>query len=91
MGSLRPEWIAGLRSDPGAFQYVGHEIGVPRERMGWKQVRHHAPGRSGRPPGDPEARFSGPATGATGMRVSVFYEFYDGLPCYSKWITVASE
>ncbi|MFO1460670.1 MAG: alpha-galactosidase [Verrucomicrobiota bacterium] len=90
-GFLRPEWIAGLRSDPGAFQYVGHEIGVPRERMGWKQVRHHAPDVQWPPAGVTlRLDFSGPATGATGMRVSVFYEFYDGLPCYSKWITVSN-
>lgn len=40
---LRPEWIDGLRADPSAFRYVGHEIGKPVERMPWKQTRHHAP------------------------------------------------
>ncbi len=40
---LRPEWVAQLRADPTAFRYVGHAVGVPQERMAWKQVRHHAP------------------------------------------------
>jgi hypothetical protein len=40
---LRPEWIAQLRADPTSFRYVGHEVGVPTERLAWKRTRHHAP------------------------------------------------
>jgi len=45
---LRPEWEGQLTARPEAFRFVGHEIGVPQERMAWKRVRHHAPGASGR-------------------------------------------
>ncbi len=31
-----------------------------------------------------------PAVPAKDIRVSVHYELYDGLPCYSKWITVSN-
>ena len=41
---LKPEWLDRLRTDPAAFQLVGFEVGQPRERMPWKQARHHAPG-----------------------------------------------
>jgi hypothetical protein len=40
---LRPEWIDDLKAAPAAFQFAGFEIGKPKERLGWKQVRHHAP------------------------------------------------
>jgi hypothetical protein len=40
---LLPEWLDGLEADPAAFVFTGFEIGVPEERFGWKQVRHHAP------------------------------------------------
>jgi len=39
---LRPEWIDQLKADPSAFQFVGFEIGEPKERFAWKRVRHHA-------------------------------------------------
>ncbi|MBN2375833.1 MAG: hypothetical protein JXD22_05515 [Sedimentisphaerales bacterium] len=40
---LRPEWIDALKADNGAFKFVGFEVGKPKERMQWKQVRYHAP------------------------------------------------
>ena len=93
---LRPEWEAGLKARPGAFRLVGHEVGVPRERMAWKRVRHHAPGVQWPPRGvtlrlDFEAP-AAPDPGASlrGLRVSVHYELYDGLPCYSKWLTLSN-
>jgi len=40
---LRPEWVDPLKADPAAFQFVGFQIGKPKERFAWKRVRHHAP------------------------------------------------
>jgi hypothetical protein len=40
---LRPEWIEQLEADPRAFQFIGFEVGKPKERFPWKRVRHHAP------------------------------------------------
>jgi hypothetical protein len=40
---LRPEWIDDLKANPDALQFTGFEIGKPKERLGWKQLRHHAP------------------------------------------------
>lgn len=88
---LHPAWIAGLRADSNSFRLVGHAIGRPTERVGWKKVRHHAPDVQW-PPAGVAVRldFAGPPGEFERMQVSVHYELYDGLPCYSKWITVSN-
>ena len=93
---LRPEWEGQLKARPEAFRFVGHEIGVPQERMAWKRVRHHAPGVQWPPRGvtlrldfeAPSLLISEPSL--RGLRISVHYELYDGIPCYSKWLTVSN-
>ena len=97
---LLPEWLEKLEAAPDAYRFVGFELGKPVERFAWKRVRHHAPGARWPPAGvylrmDYEARGSalGPddlktLARAKGVRVSVHYELYDGLPVMSKWITV---
>ena len=92
---LRPEWIGELRADPAAFRFVGYEIGEPKERMAWKRTRHHAPDVKWPPEGVAlrlDFTAPTPTNGAetANIRVSVHYELYDGLPCYSKWITVSN-
>lgn len=88
---LRPEWLAQLRADPTAFRYVGHAVGKPQERMAWKRTRHHAPDVKWPPSGvSLRLDFAGPEGDLGPIRVSVHYELYDGLPCYSKWITVSN-
>jgi len=92
---LRPEWIGQLRADPSAFRFVGYEFGKPMERVPWKRTRHHAPDVEWPPEGVTlRLDFAPPAptnrTAAPDIRVSVHYELYDGLPCYSKWITVSN-
>jgi hypothetical protein len=91
---LRPEWIDELASDPNAFRLVGLATGLPQERVAWKRVRHHAPQAQWPPPGvylrmdyalPKAAADKGP------MRVSVHYELYDGIPAFSKWITVHND
>ncbi len=83
---LRPEWVDTLKTKPDALVFSGFETGVPRERMAWAQVRHHAPDLAWPPKGvylrmdyrDPAGKFS----------VSVHYELYDGIPVLCKWITL---
>lgn len=92
---LRPEWIPDLRADPAAFRFVGYEIGKPLERLAWKRTRHHAPDVKWPPSGVTlRLDFAAPTPTngipAPAIRVSVHYELYDGLPVYSKWITVSN-
>ncbi len=92
---LRPEWVGKLRADPAAFRFVGYEVGKPQERLAWKRVRHHAPDVKWPPDGislrlDFVMPNSTNGTPSPRVNVSVHYELYDGLPCYSKWITVSN-
>ncbi len=89
---LRPEWVDGMKGTPGALQFVGFEIGKPQERMAWKQVRRHAPGVQWPPAGVYLRMDYGPPEGDGaldgGVKVSVHYELYDGVPVLSKWLTI---
>jgi hypothetical protein len=87
---LRPEWLTNLRSDPAAFHFLGFEVGQLKERLAWKQVRHHAPNVQWPPVGvSLRLDFAGPTNGPLkDVRVSVHYVLYDGIPCYSKWLTL---
>ena len=93
---LRPEWIDTLKANPAAFRFTGYTTGVPEERMAWKRVRHHAPDVAWPPAGVRlNLEFAAPtdaaaAAGLAGVRITVHYELYDGIPCYSKWITVSN-
>ena len=92
---LRPEWIGQLQADPAGFRLVGYAVGKPLERMAWKRARHHAPDVQWPPAGvtlrlDFAEPASTNATAAPQLLISVHYELYDGLPCYSKWITVSN-
>lgn len=92
---LRPEEIPHLVTDPQSFRLVGYETGQPMERMAWKRTRHHAPDAQWPPRGVTlRLDFAAPTptngSPAPAILVSVHYELYDGLPCYSKWITVSN-
>jgi len=94
---LLPRWLDQMTADPAALKFVGYEVGVPRERMAWKRVRHHAPDAVWPPTGAAlRLDFSAPPpTGgsgdAVGLRVSVHYELYDRVPVFCKWITIHND
>lgn len=92
---LRPDELEQLTADPAALRFVGLEIGRPQERFAWKQVRHHAPEVQWPPPGvHLRLDFALPEPSderlhaLRDVRVSVHYELYDGVPVFSKWLTV---
>ena len=84
---LRPEWISQLKRSEDAFHFVGFEVGKPLERLGWKRTRHHSKDASWPPKGS-TLRLDFEHANLQGIRVSVHYELYDGLPCFCKWLTV---
>ena len=90
---LTPEWQAALKADPNALQLIGVEISEIKERMPWKRVRSHATDVQWPPKGvAARLEFSlvkdkQPLAGAP-FRVSIHYELYDGIPVWSKWMTV---
>ncbi|MEM8485060.1 MAG: alpha-galactosidase [Bacteroidota bacterium] len=88
---LQPGWIDTMVSDSTAFQFVGYETWSIEAPFGWKRVRHHDEDLAWPPKGvalrmdyQPPAH----ATWLEGVTVSVHYALYDGIPAYSKWITV---
>ncbi|MAB90841.1 MAG: alpha-galactosidase [Planctomycetes bacterium] len=83
---LLPEWLEQMKPDPGAMPFVGYEVLKPRERFLWKRVRHHAPDAAW-PPRGIALRLD---FARDGVKVSVFYELYDGVPVFSKWLTVTN-
>lgn len=81
-----PEWIDGMKSDPGAFHCTGLEIGKPAAPFGWKR-RRHAEDHPWPPPGVAvDFYYQSPAEELKGLVVTVHYELYDGLPLLGKWI-----
>ena len=85
---LKQEWIDSLTADAGAFLCMGVEVGKTVERFPWKRV-----GGAGDLPWPPPGaslvfHYAAPAEQLPGVKVSVHYEMYDGIPVLAKWITV---
>ncbi len=81
---LRPEWISTLTADPKAWAYTGYETGPATAPFAWKQVRHHAPNVAWPPKGvQLRMDYQNPARN---LKLSVYYELYDGVPVQAKWI-----
>ncbi len=87
---LRPEWVTELKTEKDAFQFIGFEIGKPVERFGWKRTRHHS-AQSVWPPKGVTLRLDFEHNDLRGVRVSVHYELYDGIPCYCKWFSIRND
>ena len=91
---LRRDWIDSLTSNPSAFQLVNIETAEPSARFAWKRARHHD-ASSAWPPEGVHVRMDYHLPDAPGImadvHVSVHYEMYDGIPAYSKWITLDNQ
>lgn len=91
---LRADWLDILTAAPEAMRFTGFSTGPAAERFAWKRVRRAAPGAAWPPPGVHLAMDYAMPDGApaelAGLRVTVHYEMYDGIPLYSKWITVVN-
>ncbi len=86
---LRPAWLEQLNSDPDAFQFTGFTIAQPHERLPWKRVRHHAPHVDWPPKGIYLSMdYCPPQTASLDLTLTVHYELYDGIPLFSKWLTI---
>jgi len=87
---LLPEWLEGLTSDPGAFQFRGRRTGKPIPPLEWKRKRPTAD-LPWPPPGvSLTLEFGPPMGGPAGITVSVHYELYDGIPLLAKRLTIAN-
>lgn len=82
------DWLDAMTSDVDALQLVGVQVGKPKDRLQWKQRRHHAPNAVWPPAGVHLQMNYAPAKDGVNATVTVHYELYDGVPVISKWITV---
>ncbi len=91
---LLPEWIEEMESDPSAFQYEGYEIGPLKAHLDWKQSRYSG-NTTWPPPGKQlSLSFTPPASLASehpGLKLTVHYNLYEGLPLMAKWFTIEND
>lgn len=89
---LTPAWVEALQADPNTFQFTGFEVGAIPARMPWARVRHAAPDAVWPPKGAYlRMDYAAPASADAALRsvtVSIHYALYDGIPAFSKWLTV---
>lgn len=93
---LLPEWLEELEAGDRDMVFVGFEVGQIEPRMQWSRVRHHAPKAKWPPAGislrmDYEMPETADFPEFRGIKVSVYYELYDGMPCLSKWLVILNE
>ncbi len=88
---LKREWVDGLKSEPDAFVFRGYETGPTRERFAWKKRTEWMPRDLPWPPPGVQLilHFKPPENGPDAA-VDVHYELYDGIPLFSKWMTVTA-
>lgn len=85
---LQPGTIDSLRNNPCAFQFSDFEIGDIKERFEWKRKRYSA--RTTWPPTGKSLilHFMPPGEKLEGLKLSVQYEMYQGIPLLAKWLTI---
>ena len=97
---LRPEWHASLTNDPAAFQLTDFTSAPIQPRFAWKPRPEWMSTSASWPPKGTEVQFHFEApksqndskpSAATGVRIVVHYEIYEGLPLLCKWFTLDNE
>lgn len=83
-------WLSRATPDAQHFEFIRARTGPIEERLEWKRVRHHAPDVAWPPPGVAlHLDLAGRGT-AEGLEVTIHYALYDGIPAYSKWLTLTN-
>jgi len=88
---LKPEWLASLRPEPGAWPCTGFKTGATQARFDWKPRRQWLSTSAPWPASGVHLTFeyAAPAgSSVSGVSVEVHYEMYDGLPLFAKWLTL---
>jgi len=88
---LEEDWIKLLKPNPQAFQFTGYETDGIDARMEWKRVRHAAPDVVWPPKGIHLVMNYNLPDELPGLELKVHYNFYDGVPVYSKWIELINK
>ncbi len=88
---LKTEWLEMLKAKPDSFHFTGYEVVSVQERMSWKRTRP-ASETQWPPKGiGLKLQFASSVPALQGVRVTVHYELYEGLPAFGKWIEIAND
>jgi hypothetical protein len=88
---LLPEWLDDLKSEPNSFEYTGYSVRDIQPRFPWKKRLEWMPEDLPWPPKGVELILDFKASDLKGLKVSVHYEIYDGIPLISKWISIDNQ
>ncbi len=88
---LLPEWLDDMTAPPDAFRLDAYEIDSIPPLMPWKQTRWIPATRFAATGRRIHFHFSHPAEKWKGIRVTIHYEMYDGIPLVGKWISIQVE
>lgn len=83
---LTPEWIDRMTANKDSFKLVGWKQSPTVPRMAWKPKRRTP--NTQWPPKGVALHFTYASDAWPGLEVGVHYELYDGIPLFSKWVTV---
>jgi hypothetical protein len=85
---LQAGTVDSLTNNPDSFQFSDYEIGDTKERFRWKRKRYCA--HSTWPPAGKSLtlHFVPPGDRLKGLKLSIHYEIYQGIPLLAKWLTI---
>lgn len=90
-GYLLPAWLHDMGADPEAFHFVDFDHGPTQAPFPWARKRYSADGAWPAPGTRLSLHFEAPATAPAGLRLSVHYELYDGIPVLCKWLQLHND
>ena len=86
---LTDEWIKDMKPLDSPFRYIDCQVGKPDTPIPWIPKRHHAPDVQWPPKGESIAfNYEVKDGDYKGLKASVHYEMYDGIPLLGKYVTV---
>jgi hypothetical protein len=90
---ITDEWIAKMKPDSlSPFILAGYETGEPVVRFEWKKRAEWMPADIPWPPKGKRIDFKYAVKEGIsvikGLEIIIHYELYDGIPLFSKWLTV---
>ena len=87
---LKPEWLKEMKPAANAFRLKAIQFPKVQARIAWKKVRHNDTSTHW-PPKGKRVQFVFEHKDLPGIVVNVFYEMYDGVPVFCKWLTIENK
>ncbi|QVL30719.1 hypothetical protein KIH39_17915 [Telmatocola sphagniphila] len=86
---LLPEMLKNMPADPTSWKCVGYTLDKTQERFPWKPHKEWISQLVNWPPPGVRLTFDYQSEERQpGITVQVHYELYDGIPLFSKWLTI---